>query len=67
MSDFARVRFAEKVACHRHSSNASELSFRNGADASNIGVRNRALERNAGKHLEMTEPADTGNALVLDL
>lgn len=65
MGNFAELRLAKEVTCHCHPGNASELHLGNTREASDLKIGGGAMKRDTSKNIEITEPSDAREVLVL--
>ena len=65
MSDMTWPRLVEKASRRRHTYNTTQLRLRYASQVSDIFGRDAAAERNTCKHLELAQPLQTGEELVL--
>lgn len=61
-----RWRFNKQPIRHGHTRDVLQCAFGDPGEYSEIGIGNGALERDEVKDLEMAEPAQAGDIVVLD-
>ena len=67
MRELVRMRLAQKVGGHGHAGDAFELPLRHIGSSSNGSIGNRTMERDETKDVEVAEPPQAGDLLILSI